>query len=113
MATTVNRRTEHDYVKLEITWEITTKLHLTWNRNGEKISYAQAIDPEVAAKLLSAARVPPGEDTVGTWIEKVWKCAAQTKDPLELLALLRALPRPGEAPQRLLPRPAFRQRGSS
>jgi hypothetical protein len=104
MATTVNRKTEHDFVTLAITWEITTKLNLTWNRNGEKISYAQAIDPELAAKLLEAARVPNGEPTIGQWIEKVWECAARTRDPIELLTLLRALPRPGEPKPKILPR---------
>lgn len=92
---TVNRRTTHDSVRLEITWDTIIQLHLTWDRAGERITHTQRVEHEIAAKILQHAHPAPN-DTIGEWVEKIWVCAAGTRDPIELLKLLRAFPKPGE-----------------
>lgn len=111
---TVNRRTMHDFVRLEITWDTAVQLHITWDREGERITHSQRIDHELAGKILSHAR-PAGDDTIGEWVEKVWQLAAGTRDPIQLLELMRAFPQAPE-PKRIEHQPSgrvkFRPRSS-
>lgn len=78
------RVAKHDYITVSVTDAAGSRLNMTWNRRGVKISGGMKVDPAVwalARPLMTAMEVPlQHKGTTGTWIVDVQAVAEKAVD---------------------------------